>query len=245
MESPSLIALSRQMTIQRQMDMVANNLANANTTGFKAESPLIIKKEMPVLSQNFKQHAPLAMVMDYGMVRDTRAGELNTTNNPLDVALQSDGYFAVDTGNGTSYTRAGSFQLNADSELVDHNGFRVQGDGGPITIPPDAQQITINKDGSIATENGIVGRLGIFKFADDQALKPAGNGLLQTEQTAETVDAADVKVTQGALENSNVQTVGEMTNMIDLLRQYQSVQKLMDNEQDRERQSISRIAKMN
>ena len=236
MEAPSLIALSKQMVLQRRMDIISNNLANATTTGFKAENPLIVEKQMPVMSQAFRQPNPLAMVLDYGLVRDTSAGELNVTNNPLDVALQSDGYFAVDDGSGTpKFTRAGSFQVNADGELVDHSGFKVQGDGGPIAIPPDAGKITIHGDGSIATEDGIIGRLGIVKFADEQALKPVGGGLYATEQTPEQVEATDVKVQQGALESSNVKSIGQMTDMIDLLRQYQSVQKLIDTEDDRGR----------
>ena len=180
MESPWLIAISRQAALQRDMDAVANNIANANTPGYKAERMLF--SEYLVRPQ---RNAPLSFVQDRGMMRDLREGPLTKTGNTLDLALTGDGYFTVDTPNGPRYTRSGRFQLDADRRIVDERGEPVLGDAGqPISIPIDRNVITIapdgtvsaNTDGTVATDTAIVGKIGVVTFANPRSMKRIQRG---------------------------------------------------------------------
>src|SRR5262245_10619145 len=123
METPIYIALSRQETLRRQMDVIANNIANMNTTGYKSQRMLFLEYlEQPARGEK------LSFVQDFGMMRDVRPGNLNITNNQLDVALRSEGFFAVDTAGGARYTRGGAWQLNDQRQIVDVNGLPLLDD---------------------------------------------------------------------------------------------------------------------
>ncbi len=239
MENPIYIALSRQDALRRQMDIVAHNVANMNTAGFKAQRMLFLEH----LEKPTRQDDRMSFVTDFGTLRNIDAGPLQVTDNPLDLALRGEGYFAVETLNGPRYTRAGGFQLNADRELVDKNGLPVLNDQDQrIVIPEGAARITVQGDGQIETELGPVARLKVVTFADQQRMQELGAGLYSTEQ--EEVPVAAPQVTQGAIEGSNVQPVLEMTAMIDVLRAYQSTQRMLDSEHERQRTAIRQLGRV-
>ncbi len=238
MENTSYIALSRATALERKMQVVANNVANMNTTGFKSESPLFIEYvEKPQKDERY------SMALDLGTFRDTSAGPITMTGNPLDVALEGDGYFSVDTLNGPRYTRAGNFALNDNRELVNSAGLPVlDSNGSTITFPPNASDIRISPQGDVSTELGPLGRIGIVRFEKEQALTQLGNGLYQTNE--KPVAAEDTAVRQGYLEGSNVKAILEMTNMIEVNRQYQSVQRLLQGEHERLRNAYQKLSRL-
>lgn len=239
MENVLYIALSRQEAMRRQMDVVANNIANMNTTGFKAQRPLFLE----YLERPDRRQERMSFVQDYGLMRNLQAGPVSVTDNPLDVALRSDGYFTVETLAGPRYTRAGGFQLNTDRELVDRNGLPVLSDAGArIVIPDGANQIRIQGDGSIETEQGPLARLKVVSFDDEQKMQELGGGLYSTEQEERPVEKPEI--TQGALEGSNVQPIVETTQMIDVLRAYQNTQRMIDSEHERLRTAIRQLGRV-
>jgi flagellar basal-body rod protein FlgF len=238
MENTSLIALSRATALERQMQVVANNVANMNTTGFKAEAPLFIEMvEQPQKDERY------SMVMDLATLRDTSNGPINMTGNPLDVALEGNGYFAVDTVDGPRYTRAGNFALNDARELVNSAGLPVLDDvGSVITIPPNVAEIRIGSDGSISTDAGPLAKLGVVRFEREQFMNQLGNGLYQTNE--QPLPAEEIRIRQGFLENSNVNSIMEMTSMIEVNRQYQSVQRLLQGEHERLRNAYQKLSRL-
>jgi flagellar basal-body rod protein FlgF len=244
MENPIYISLSRLMTLQRHMDVVANNVANASSTGYKRQGMLF--------TEFLKKPAPgeqLSLVQDRAVVRDLSQGPLQSTSNPLDVALQGKGYFVVDTLNGPHYTRAGRFQLDAKGTVVDANGLPVLTAGGqPITVPRGATQLRISGDGTVSAATSAtapareVGKLNIVSFQKEQLMTEVGSGLYVTDEQPQPA-GKDTKVTQGMLEESNVKPVAEITNMITILRQYQGIQKIADAEHDRQRNMIQKLGR--
>ena len=239
MENSLYITLSRQETLRRQLEVVSNNIANMNTSGFKSQRMLFLE----YLERPEHQGDKMSFVQDYGLLRNTEVGPLNVTNNEMDVALRSEGYFAVETLSGTRYSRGGSLQLNANRELVDRAGLPLlDTNNRRIVLPADTAQVHIAGDGSVSTENGEVAKLKVVNFDDQQKLMELGGGLYETTQPEIPVEQP--QVTQGAIEGSNVQGVVEVTQMIDVLRTYQSVQKLIDTEHDRIRGAIGKLAKV-
>lgn len=244
METPIYIALSRQDTLRRQMDVVANNIANMNTSGFKSERVLFTEyMEQPQRGEK------LSFVQDFGMMRDVKPGSLTVTGNPYDVALRGPGYFAVETNNGPRYTRGGAWQVTDDRTLVDQNGLPVLDDAGArITIPQNAVAFRVKGDGTIEIEGAPgqpdqrVGKLKVVTFADEQELRQLGSGLFATTQDEQPV--ATPQVAQASIENSNVQPIIEMTQMIEVLRQYQSNQKILESEHDRQTTAIRSLGRV-
>lgn len=242
MKNPSYIGLSLQVALQRKMDMVANNVANMNTTGFKAERQMFVQFLLP------RTGAPtstdqVAMVSDYGSYRDTREGPIQVTGNPLDVALNGDGYLTVQGPNGTLYTRSGSLTLAGDGTLSDQSGHPVLDESGsPIVIQQDDKEISISEDGVISARRGQIAKLGVFKFARPNFLQATGNGLYQTSEPA--LADPDTKLRQGALEGSNVQPIAEMSQMIEVQRSYQTVASLIQAQTDNEKDMITKLSSM-
>ncbi len=226
MENTTYIALSGAAALERRMAVVANDIANMNTTGFKSEAPLFVEYLVkPAQDESY------SMVLDQGTMRNTAPGPLLQTGNPLDVALEGDGYLQVETLDGLRYTRAGSLTMNPDRTLVTVSGLPVLDDNGAqITFPPNAADITISPDGSVFTDKGPVGKIGVYTFAHEQKIQELGNGLLATDETPTVAEHTQVR--QGFLEQSNVQPVLEMTNMISVSRQYESIQKTLQRQND-------------
>jgi len=238
MESPIYVSLSRQNALRRQMDVIANNIANANTTGFKRQGMLFNEfLERPSL------HEKVSFVQDRAVVRDTRLGQTVQTNNSLDFALTGEGYFTVDTASGRRYTRAGNFKLNDRREIVDTNGLPVLDDRGrSMVVPDNAREIRVTADGTLSTEQGQVGKFNLVTFPNEQMMTEVGGGLYVSDERAEAAPEGTT-VAQGMLEQSNVNTIVETTSMIEVLRQYQTNQKLIEAESERIRAVMKRLAK--
>ena len=236
MENTLYLALSRQSVLQNNMDIIANNVANMNTVGFRGQN-LIFKE---YISDPKGEDDPLSFVYDEGQYQDTRSGPVTQTGNQLDVALNGPGFMSV-TGPGgkTAYTRAGDFQIGPNGELVTSAGFAVNGQSGPIVIPAGSTEVKIDEKGVISNQNGAIGQLQISEFDNVQKLDPMGNDLYTTNATP--IPAENTRVMQGALEGSNINPILEMTRMIQTSRAFQGVQHLIENESDLMRTAIQKL----
>lgn len=237
METATYVALSSQNVLQRQMDVLANNIANQSTTAFKGDQMVFAQflKTQPTGDT-------ISYVQDVGTVRDFSEGPLTSTGNPLDIALNGSGYFPVTTPSGTRYTRAGHLQLDAQGELVTMNGYQVQGAGGqPIVVPTGSGALTIGPDGTIATQRGTVGQIPVVDFPQPQALLAQAQGLYSTDQTP--APAAGTKILQGMTEGSNVQPILAMTQLLGASRNVGSAKNFVDAENTREKNAIDRLGK--
>lgn len=243
MENSIYIGLSLQTALRRQLDVVANNVANIDTTAYKARSVMFEEFINQPSGQTPDLAEPVSMVNDYSTYRDDRPGKLEATGNSLDIALEGNGYFAVESPYGMRFTRAGSLQVNNDRQLVDRNGLPVLGENQePITLPEDDGEIVIDKNGYVTVGDEEVGKLYLAAFEKPQFLKEAAGGLyISTEQP---VAAQNVTVQQGYIETSNVNPIMEMSRMVEIQRQYQSVQNLLTQEHDRLRSTISTLGQL-
>lgn len=243
-ENAQLISLSRQIALQRQMDVVANNMANIGTTGFKAEQLLFEEYVMPVArNRDFPRlDQPLSYVQDWATVHDLSGGAMVQTGSKLDVGLNGDGFFAVQTAGGERWTRSGAFQLSANGTLVDSNGNPVLGQGGPIQFGPEETDILIAADGSVSSSAGAKGQLRIVEFDNPQALTREGNNLFAG---GTPVAASNTRVMQGFIERSNVSGVSEMAEMIRVTRAYESAANLAQKQDELRRSAIQRLGDAN
>lgn len=241
MDNTTYIALSRLDTQQRAMDVIANNIANANTDGYKSQRVLFTD----YLSQQHGVDAPqggrsLAYTQDRATYLDQRDGSLVSTNNPLDVALSGPGYFTVSTPAGPRLTRSGRFGLLADGRIADALGnLLMDASGNPLQVSPGESKIKIAGDGSVSTEDGSVGRIGIVMVQDSNQLVPEGGKLYRAK--SETMAVSQPKVLQGVVEGSNVQPITELTKMIQTQREFQFVSQFVESEAQRQQSAIDKI----
>lgn len=240
METPTYIALSKQTGIERDLAVVANNIANASTTGYRGDHTLF--QEYLARTGTIGLREKISFTQDVGNYRDVREGALTQTGNELDLALHGEGYMVVGDPGSELYARTGIFHLDASRQIVTSDGYPLlQENGNSITIPSGAQHITITGDGVVTTEQGEAGRIRLVRFASEQAMLPAGSGLYSTDQSP--LPATETQVTQGALEGSNVQPVLELTRMLQMSRDYQSIQNFLDGENTRQKDAFSRLTK--
>ena len=247
MDNSLLVSLSQQLAAYRAMDVIANNLANASTPGFKREAAKFeefVARMRPAEGQKGVQS--VSFVKDAGVMRDSSQGNVELTGAPYDIAIAGKGFFAVQTPTGLRYTRDGHFSLDANGNLVTSQGYQVQGDGGAITITPNDGDINIAPDGTISSVvNGVgnqLGKLKVVDFADTSALIKQGANLYSTGQTPTA--PANVSVRQGALEASNVQPVIEISHMIEVMRAYEATATLSKSQEDMMRQAIEKLGQM-
>jgi flagellar basal-body rod protein FlgF len=228
------------------MDVVANNIANMNTSAYKAERIMFAELLTPKAGtpQIQGDGGKTSFVSEHGMMREMREGALNLTSNPFDLALHGPGYFTVETPSGPRYTRAGNFRPDEQGRLVNPEGLPLLDESGrPITLRNGETRVEILPNGSVRSESGEIGRIGIARFENEQALKPIGGGLYETDAEVLPNDGK-TEVRQGMIEASNVQPVLEMTSMIEILRRYQSAQKILESEHERERKAIEKLARV-
>ncbi|MCR9238695.1 MAG: flagellar basal-body rod protein FlgF [Alphaproteobacteria bacterium] len=239
MENAELIGLSRQTALRRQMDVVANNLANISTSGYKAERSLFSEYVMPVAeASTFRmEDRDLSYVWDRGTMTDFASGSVKLTGNPLDVALSEDAFFVIETEAGLRYTRNGAFQINPEGFLTNSEGMPVQGEGGPISFNNAETDISIAADGTISSSAGVKDKLQAVTFDSPQLLSREGNSLFSGEG-ANPVQAA---FTQGALEGSNIKGVIEITEMIQVSRAYQSLANMLKRIDDLRQGAVQKL----
>lgn len=243
MENAAYIGLSRQMTLRRELDIAANNIANADTTGFKVEQ-LLLGTEVGNRARNDSIRPGASFVLDRGVGRDFSQGSLQQTGRDLDFAIDGEGvFFKVQDGATEAYTRDGAFTISPEGELVTKGGLPVLGDGGPIVIDPAQGPITVADDGNIS-QNGIaIGQLGLARFDTLSVLSKDGDGLYRNASNAVPIDAAGAQVRQGMLEGSNVNPLVEITQLIEISRAYERATKMIENVTELSRRSVERLGK--
>lgn len=241
MENAQLIGLSRQSALRRNLDVVANNLANINTNGYKAQRLIFEEFLMPTAQATEFQRPdrPLSFTQDVGTATVLTQGSIRLTGNPLDIAIEGEGYLAVTGAGGEQlYTRAGSLALDPEGTLVTDAGLPVLADGAPVQINPEDGEITITKEGVISTPQAQLGRLDVYTFNNRQELLHAGANLFSGENP---IPVNEPTVVQGALEGSNVEGVQEISRMIEITRQYKSVSKMMSQRNELRQRSIREL----
>ncbi|HYC12770.1 MAG TPA: flagellar basal-body rod protein FlgF [Stellaceae bacterium] len=238
MDTSSAIALSSQFLLQRQTDAIANNLANLSTTAFKAQHRTFAE----YLIHN-PDGSTSSSVQETGTARDMAQGPISQTGNPLDIAINGEGFLAVGTPFGPRYTRSGHFQIDATGQLVTSQGSPVLNTtGNPITVPEGTSDITVSQDGTITTKEGQAGKLQVVSFADNNVLHATANGLYTTTQAAQPVNAPHI--VQGALEGSNVQAVIELTRLMSVERGNSYAKDFIDGEANRIQTALDHLGKV-
>ena len=244
MENAAYVGLSRQMTLRRELDVVANNIANMDTTGFKVEQ-LLVGTEVGPRARNDFIRPSASFVLDRGVGRDFGQGMLEQTGRTLDVAIEGEGaFFRVQDGEGQAFTRDGSFTLDPEGRLVTQDGNAVLGDGGEIVLDPQLGEIAIGEDGTLSQSGQLVGRLAVVRFETLSAIQKDGDGLYRNRSNAAEIEAPDARIRQGMLEKSNVNPVIEITNLIEIQRAYESVTRMVENANDLSRRSVERLGRV-
>lgn len=227
-------SLGRQEGLMREMEVVANNLANSSTVGYKSDRAIFSE----FIVSGGRDAPSVSMGGVGGHAFDLTQSSLTFTGSDFDLALQGEGYFVVQTDAGDRLTRAGHLQISVDNELIDSNGNAILGPGGnSINVPPAAENLSIGSDGSVSADGELIGQIGIV-LPNDQMLRDsntyfsAPNGFTPTEGAT---------VIQGALEQSNVSPVLEVSRMIEVQRAYEAGQAMMEREDQRLSQVITAV----
>ncbi|WP_114392737.1 flagellar basal-body rod protein FlgF [Oleisolibacter albus] len=244
MENALYVALSQQMALRRMLDVTANNVANMNTTAYRAERPVFDD-----FVSRVGKGDQTAFVVDRATYTDLREGTITTTGNPLDIAIRGDAWLQVQTPDGPRYTRDGRLNRSPDGALVSVDGHPVlDGDGNMIDVPEDVGPITVAADGTLSytveaageeVQTVELGRIGLFTLPNPEGLQREGSGLVAA--TGQPQPATDVTVVQGAVEGSNVQPIVEMVRLVDLTRAYGLASRLTETENDRQRNAINKL----
>ena len=224
-------AMAALMTKQ---DVESNNMANVNTTGFKKDR--VNFQEFQEILRGQTVSTPVAQVST-----DTQDGPLVRTENPLDLAIQGNGYFTVETPQGPRYTRAGSFQWNEKGQLVNSAGMVVEGSGGPIQKSAEGGPVRISSDGKITMGENAIGQLNIVGFTKEARLKKVGEGLY--EAVGGEPQTGHGRVVQGFLESSSVNSVQEMVEMMNTLRLFEANQKALRYQDEALGQAINELGR--
>jgi flagellar basal-body rod protein FlgF len=250
MENMYLVGLSRQMTLERQLDVVANNVANVNTTGYKSDRTLFQEFLMPsARDDNFSgRDNRVSFVQDRATIHDFAQGPSEQTKNPLDVVIDGKGFLVVQTPRGDRYTRDGSLQINSQGQLVTASGNPVLGNAGPIVFQPSDKDITIAADGSITVLTGanrnesVRGKLRLVSFEQAQKLSKEGNNLYAAKDGAVAQPDTASRLRQGFIEKSNVNAVAEMSKMIEVTRAYTQMSAMLQQQGDMRKSSLDKLA---
>jgi flagellar basal-body rod protein FlgF len=237
MDNAGYVGLTRMRGLADEIRAVANNIANISTTGFRAERVVFAEVLMEVEGDG----GNLAMSEPRAHYNDTTSGGFQPTGGELDLAIDGDGFFQVQTPDGPRLTRAGSFIRDAQGNLVTRDGLPVLGPGGaPVAIPPDATSIAVARDGTIAADGAPVAQIGVFSAAPATLVREGG---VRFRSTGEIAVAADAGVLQGFIENSNVNPVEELSRMIEVQRSYELGQTFLDREDERLRDAIRTLGR--
>ena len=243
MDNALYVGLSRQMVLRREMDIVANNIANADTAGFKVES-LIEKTDPKAPAFTLMGPKPVKFVSEDGVLRNFGQGALRQTGAPLDMAIEGQGFFRVTTAAGERYTRDGRFRTDDTGRLVTDGGAAVLDEGGgEITVDPEKGQVSISQDGVVSQGPERIGKIGVVNFATLSILEKTGDNLYKNTSNQTPTPSTDARVRQGMLEGSNVQPILEITKTIEVSRAYEQIAKMMDSQGDLSSKAVQTLGR--
>lgn len=242
MENALLVGLSRQITLQRNLEVIANNVANMNTTGFKARtvnfeefiSPTARADTLPSTNRR------VSYVTDKGTDLDFSNGAIEQTGNPLDIALRDNILLAVETQSGFRYTRNGNLAIDETRTLVTSDGERVLVGGGPIQLNPGGTGVRFSADGTIESADGPIGRLQLVEVTNPSQLTNLGGNTYGSQ--TELPEAISARIIPGALERANVQPILEMSRLIEVNRAYASLTSMQQRLDETRRSAVERLA---
>ena len=236
MDATGYATLNRQSGLMREMAVVANNIANISTAGFRREG-VVFSEYVAGMDED----PSLSMAHASGRIVDLTQATLSQTGGSFDFAIQGDGFFLIETPEGERLTRAGAFTPNAEGELVTPDGFRLLDAGGaPVFVPPDATAVGLSQDGTLSVEGQPVAQIGLWQPTDPLALRHQAGTLFDG---GEIEPVENGTVLQGMLEDSNVQPVSEIARMIEVQRAYELGQKFLDAEDERVRGVIQALGR--
>ncbi|WP_196223476.1 flagellar hook-basal body complex protein [Roseibium sp. RKSG952] len=223
------VTLSRQSGLMNEMRLVANNIANANTTGYRQQGLVFSEfiRDMP---------GNPSLSMSRAEARNTsfQQGVLTETGGQFDFAIEGDGFFMIETPSGNRLSRAGSFSPNAEGDLVTMDGHRVlDSNGAPVFIPPDAASIDVGNDGTLSVDGQLLGQIGVYQVVDLNELVREGSTRFRPQGDVEPVEQP--VVLHRFLEGSNVNAIVQVTRLVEIQRAYELGQSFLKSEDDRVR----------
>ncbi len=235
MENAGYTTLTRQSGLAREMQIVANNIANTATTGFRAEGLIFSEFVQPL-----ERGASLSM--GQGNVKNTSfvQGALTKTGGTFDLAIEGDGYFLVETPGGERLTRAGAFSPSAEGDLVTPDGYRVLDAGGAPIFVPSGVKIAVSGDGTLSADGTPLGQIGIVRPSDAAQMTREDGVMFDSPSGFEPAETA--RVLQGFVENSNVNAVSQLARMIEVQRAYELGQSFLETEDERVRAALKSLS---
>ena len=238
MDNAAYITLTRMSGLRREMQVVANNIANASTAGFRREG--MIFSEYVVRADRHEPSLPMAL----GNTRQTfqMQGALSQTNGAFDMAIEGEGFFQLETPLGLRLTRAGIFTPNDAGELVNMDGHRLLDAGGAaIFVPPDARNVEMARDGTLSAQGQPFAQVGLVRPVDPVTISRTAGTLFTVDGPVEPIEAPTLL--QGFIEESNVDPILELTRMIEVQRAYERGQSLLDREDERIKSVIQTLGR--
>ena len=220
---------------EKRYSVIANNMSNSQTVGFRKDN-LVFRQVIDQVSNRLGSEETGRGLISF------QQGELQTTGNALDVAIDGEGFFKVATPQGIRYTRSGRFELNSDRILVSAAGFPVMGRTGEITLT--GKNISIDKDGSIRVDGNPIDQLSVVTLPAPHLLKKEGQTLLKSDDPQEEMEDPESQVIQGSLESSNTNTVEEMMKMLDSLRVYESCMKAIQSNDELNAKAVNEVGRV-
>lgn len=236
METPGYTTLTRQSGLMREMQVIANNIANVSTTGFRREGVVFSE-----YIARLEGEPSLSMARGNARHIDLGQAGLSPTGGTYDLGLQGEGFFLIATPDGDRLTRAGAFTLSGEGTLVTPDGYALLDAGGaPVAVPPGARTISVATDGTLSTDGQPVAQIGLWQPVDPLSLQHQ-TGTMFSATELEPAETALMR--QGFLEDSNVQPVSEIARMITVQRAYEAGQKFLDAEDQRQRTVIQTLGR--
>jgi flagellar basal-body rod protein FlgF len=238
MDLAGYVALTRQAGLNKEMQTLANNIANISTTGYQREGVVFAEmvQALPV------EGGSVAMTDARGRFTDLVQGALAPTGGALDFAIEGEGYFTVMTPAGERLTRAGAFTRDADGQIVNMDGHQLLDEGGgPVLIPFEVSTISLSTDGTLSGDGLPIAQLGLKMPTDPTTVFREGGTLFRADGETVPVEPGRSNIVQGFVEQSNVNAVSEMTHLIEVQRAYERGQKLLDQEDERIKQVVQTL----
>jgi flagellar basal-body rod protein FlgF len=251
MENALLVGLSRQMALSHELDIIANNIANIDTTGFKADNAAFSEFLMPRASdgQFSGGDKRVSFVQDRASWIDLSPGSIQRTGDPLNVAIDGPGYLTVQTARGTRYTRNGALAINGTGQLVTSDGDAVLGGSGPITFQQGDHDISISPSGIVTVREGTStadsprGQLQLVSFDQPRLLQKDGSSTFMAPNGVNPgPPSLNTHLVQGAIEKSNVNGVAEMARMIQITRSYSDIAAILQQQGDQRRNALQQLS---